>query len=243
MNAAVEPTNKLAAVSHPVVSRSSPRVAAISRPAALALLSPDLVAAHDPYGVQTEALRELRSQLILRWFGECRTLAVIGARAADDAETLAANLAIVMAQLGEETLLVDANLREPRVHELFSLRPAVGLSDLLKNRDVHDQALLPVPAVANLHVLCVGAKPANPQELVSRTSFMYLMKILPEKFRAVIVATPPALQYADAQIIGARAQGCLLVTRRHRTRIAEIERIKGQLVPGKAVLVGGVIRE
>jgi capsular exopolysaccharide synthesis family protein len=200
------------------------------------------VAALDPAGPRAEALRELRSQLILRWFGEHRALAVLGAHADDDADTVAANLAIGMAQLGEPTLLIDANLRAPRQHELFGLKPLAGLSDLLRNRDVHDLALLPVQAVDHLHVLCAGTVPSNPQELVSRTPFMYLLKTLPERFRAIIVATPPALAFADAQVIAARAHGCLLVTRRHHTRLADVARVQEQLVPGKAVLLGGVIQ-
>jgi protein-tyrosine kinase len=78
---------------------------------------------------------------------------------------------------------------------------------------------------------------------VSRTPLIYLLKTLPDRFRAVIIATPPALEYADAQIIAARARGCVLVTRRHRTRIADVARVKTQLEPAKAVLLGAVIRE
>jgi Mrp family chromosome partitioning ATPase len=111
------------------------------------------------------------------------------------------------------------------------------------NRDVHDHALLSVPAVENLHVLCAGAIPTNPQELVSRAPFIYLMKTLPERFRAIIIATPPALDYSDAQMIAARAQGCLLVTCRHHTRLADVERVKAQLKPAGATLLGGVIQE
>jgi capsular exopolysaccharide synthesis family protein len=146
-----------------------------------------------------------------------------------------------MAQLGEQTLLIDANLRYPRQHELFGLHPPAGLTDLLQNRDVHAEALLTVPAVENLHVLCAGAVPINPQELLSRTPLIYLLKTLPERYHAVIVATPPALDYADAQIVAARARGCLLVTRRHRTRLADVARVKAQLEPGQSVLLGGVI--
>jgi chain length determinant protein tyrosine kinase EpsG len=208
-----------------------------------AALSRTLVAALDPAGAAAEALRELRSQLVLRWFGEKRTLAVLGARAEDDADTVVANLAIAMAQLGEPTLVIDANLRAPRQHELFGLKAVFGLSDLLRNRDVHDDAILPVQAVDNLHVLCAGAIPTNPQELVSRTPFQYLMKTLPDRFRAIIVATPPVLSCADAQIIAARTQGCVLVTRRHHTRLAEVEQIKDRLASGRATLVGGVVRE
>ena len=216
--------------------RRRPRVA----PTALAA---ELYAAREPAGERAEALRWLRSQLILRWFGDCCTLAVVGAHTDDGAEVVAANLAIAMAQLGEQTLLIDANLRQPRQHELFGLEPAFGLTDLLRNRDVHDRALLPVPAVPSLHVLCAGAVPPNPQELLSRTSLIYLLKTLPERFRAILIATPPALGFADVQVIAARARGCLLVTRRHRTRVRDVELLKSRLEPGGAVLLGGVMQE
>jgi len=236
MNAAVEQSATLEP--RPVERRARPRG---THP--LAALSPELVSAHFPASGPAESLRELRSQLLLRWFTEHRTLAVIGAHDEDGADVVAANIAIAMAQLGESTLLIDANLREPRQHQLFGLRPIVGLSALLQNRDVHVEAVQPVPAVAHLHVLCAGSLPTNPQELVSRTPLIYLLKTLPERFRAVIVATPPALAYADAQIIAARARGCVLVTRRHRTRVADVARVKSQLEPAQAVLLGAVIRE
>jgi len=236
MNAAVQTSATLD--SRPAERRARPRGA---HP--LAALSPALVAAHAPAGSQAESLRELRSQLLLRWFHEHRTLAVIGAHEQDGADVVAANIAIAMAQLGESTLLIDANLRDPRQHLLFGLRPIAGLSALLQNRDVHTEAVMSVPAVEHLHVICAGNLPANPQELVSRTPLIYLLKTLPERFRAVIVATPPALAYADAQIIAARARGCVLVTRRHRTRVADVARVKSQLEPAQAVLLGAVIRE
>lgn len=238
MNAVVERPANL--VSRTV--RSAAR-AIVTSVAAAPGLDRKLVAALDPAGARAEALRDLRSELILRWFGEKRTLAVLGPRASDEADVVAANLAIVMAQLGEPTLLIDANLRAPVVHSLFGLQPAVGLTDLLRNRDVHDEAIVRVQAIENLWLLPAGPAVENPQELVSRTPFIYLMKTLPERFRAVVVATPPAVPYADAQVIAARAEGCLLVTRRHRTRVADVARVKAQLVAGKTTLLGGVVRE
>lgn len=239
MSAVIEREVKTVARVVPALQRPPNVIAGASATA----LSRALIAAHDPAGPRAEAFRRLRTELVLRWFGDKRTLAVIGAREEDDADTVAANLAILMAQLGEPTLLVDANLRSPRQHTLFGLKPAVGLADLLRNRDVHDEAIVPIPAIENLHVLCAGAVPPNPQELVTRTPFIYLMKTLPERFRAVIVATPPALDCADAQVIADRTQGCLLVTRRHRTRVVDVERVKEQLRSGNTMLVGGVIRE
>jgi len=206
--------------------------------------SPLLVALHQPQGRVTEQMRELRSQLILRWFKDGKTaLAVTGARARDGSSVIAANLAIVLAQLGERTLLIDANFRKPRQQELFALKPEAGLADLLRGRDVYDEALTAVPSLEHLRVLCAGATPANPQELLSRASFIYVLKTMADKYRAIVIDTPPALEFADAQIVAARAQGCLLVTRRHRTRLADIEEVKGRLQPTGAQLLGAVINE
>jgi chain length determinant protein tyrosine kinase EpsG len=206
-------------------------------------LSPQLVTAHVPDCPRAEALRELRSQLVLRWFAECRTLAVLAPRSEDGCSVVAANLAIAFSQLDQPTLLIDANFRDSQQHKLFGLSPTVGLADLLRNPDVYDEALISVPGFENLRVLCTGVIPVNPQELVTRTSFTYLMKTVPAHFKAIIIDTPPALSYADAQIIAARARGCLLVTRRHRTRLREVALVKSQLEPSAAVLLGAVINE
>src|SRR5262249_53130452 len=128
-------------------------------------------------------------------------------------------------------------------HQLFGLHPPAGLTDLLQTRDVRADASLPVPAVDSLHVLCAGAIPVNPQELLSRTPLIALLAALQERYHAVIVATPPALEYADAPVAAARARGCLLVARRHRTLVADVARVKSQLEPAKALLLGGVVCE
>ena len=205
-------------------------------------LNPVLVAALQPDSPQAEALRELRSQLLLRWFGGGRrTLAVVGARSSDGCSSLAANLAIVLAQLGQPTLLVDADLRGPRQQELFGLAPDSGVADLLRVHDFYERAVVQVPAVGNLGVLCAGAVPSSPQELVSGPAFIDLLRAASARFAVIVVDTPPVLDFADAQIIAARAGGCLLVTRRHRTRLADVEAVKERLKPTGAQVVGAVI--
>jgi chain length determinant protein tyrosine kinase EpsG len=254
MNAVATPRLQLAAVQHPDPYAADPGCTGV-RPAyrpqtfitdAEGQWNPSklLIGMHQPQSRHTEALRELRSQLILRWFKDGRTtLAVTGGRSGDGCSVVAANLAIVLAQLGERTLLIDANFRNPQQHELFSLRPEAGLADLLRGRDAYDEALTAVPSLEHLRVLCAGAAPANPQELLSRASFIYVLKKMADKYRAIVIDTPPALAYADAQIVSARAQGCLLVTRRHRTKLADVEDVKRRLEPTGATLLGSVIND
>jgi protein-tyrosine kinase len=205
-------------------------------------LDPTLIAAHRPFSAPAEALRELRSQLLLRWSDhERKSLAVIAPRRRSGCSRLAANLAIVFAQLGERTLLIDANLRRPSQHALFAVPPVAGLSNFLAGRCELDETLTPIAPFEHLHVLCAGTRPPNPQELLGRVTFRYLVETAATRFDVVIVDTPAILEYADAQIIAAAAGGGLLATRRHRTRLADVERARDKFGLTRAVLLGTAI--
>lgn len=205
-------------------------------------LSPELITAYQPRSRRAEELRTLRSELVLRWFGRGNSvLAVVEARAGNGGNVLAANLAVTFAQLGERTLLIDANLRTPTQHTLFGLAGTSGLVDFIQGRDSLDKALTNVPGFSRLSVMCAGATPPNPQELLGHISFGYLLETSPAKYDVVIVDAPPLLECADAQLIAARAGGAVLATRRHRARLADALRVKAQLGSAGAVLLGAVI--
>jgi protein-tyrosine kinase len=205
-------------------------------------LNPELVTAYQPDSARAEELRTLRSELTLRWFNRGnRALAVIGARPEHGANLLAANLAVTFAQLGERTLLIDGNLRTPSQHTLFGIKPDFGLVDFLKGRENLENSMTKVPGFSRLSVICAGARPPNPQELLGRVSFGYLMESAPAKFDVVIVATPPMLHCADALLIASRARGAVLATKRHRTRVADVMRVKSQLEASDVQLLGAVI--
>ncbi len=208
-------------------------------------LHPSLYLAYAPFSVQAEALRILRSQLLLRWGSadNNKTLMLLGAHKGSGCSRVAANLAIAFSQLGERTLLVDANLRAPRQHELFGLSMTDGLCDLLGGRSSLSQAIMPVPAFPHLSVLGAGVRVPNPQELLSRVSFSYLMQTLPASFDILIVDSPPMLEFADAQLIAAQAGNCVLVTRQHESRMADVDAVREQLRISGATLIGAVINE
>lgn len=203
-----------------------------------------LYAAYEPFDAAAELMRGLRSTLCLRWFTEKnKILTIVGSRSGEGCSNLAANLAISFAQLGERTLLIDADLRAPTQHKLFGLETDKGLTSLLGGRSSVQDSLLQVELFPQLSVLCAGNGVPNPQELLGRLTFTYLMETLPSGFDVVIVDTPPILDYADAQMVAARTGGALLVGRRGRTRIADIAKSKQQLqVPG-STLLGMVINE
>src|SRR5690349_5095867 len=154
-------------------------------------LSPRLIAAYEPFSPQVESLRAIRSQLMLRWFARGRrALAIVGVDQDDGAALFAANLAIVFSQLGEQTLLVDANLRAPRQQDAFAIKPRAGLSDLLAGRADLD-VIARVPAFVDLSVMPAGTLPPNPQELLSREVFRNLNTQLEARYDIVLYDVPP----------------------------------------------------
>jgi chain length determinant protein tyrosine kinase EpsG len=206
-------------------------------------LSSRLVAAYEPFSPQVESLRAVRSQLMLRWFARGRrALAVVGVAPDDGAALFAANLAIVFSQLGEQTLLVDANLRAPRQQEAFALKTRQGLSDLLAGRADLD-VVARVPAFADLSVMPAGTLPPNPQELLARGTFRNLNAQLESRYDVVLYDVPPFRDGVDAVAVAGRAGGALLVTRKHHTRIADIGRAAEQLVDAGCEVLGSVLME
>ena len=204
--------------------------------------SPELFAIARPHGRQSEALRTLRSQLLMRWFTERRkSIAVSAARPGEGCATLTANLAVSFAQLGERVLLIDANLRDPQQHRLFGLNNGAGLSGLLSERCDVETALAAVPGFDNLNVMVAGALPPNPQELLNRVAFSYLVETAPRLFDVILIDTPAMLEFADAQLIGALTGGYVLATRRHQTRFDDVEAIQRQLQGSRIEIVGAVV--
>ncbi|UVW29926.1 chain length determinant protein tyrosine kinase EpsG [Massilia sp. H6] len=206
-------------------------------------LSPRLVAAYEPFSPQVESLRAIRSQLMLRWFARGRrALAICAVTPEDGCSLFAANLAVVFSQLGEHTLLVDANLRSPRQHDMFGMKPRQGLSDLLAGRADLD-VIARVPAFLDLSLLPAGTLPPNPQELLAREGFRNLNTQLESRYDVVLYDLPPFAAGADALAAAGRAGGVLLVACKHRTHIASIGRMAEQMAESGAEVVGSVVVE
>ncbi|MFL6676671.1 MAG: chain length determinant protein tyrosine kinase EpsG [Massilia sp.] len=208
-----------------------------------AAFSPRLVAAYEPFSPQVESLRAIRSQLMLRWFARGRrALAIVGVDPDDGASLFASNLAVVFSQLGEQTLLVDANLRAPRQQELFGLKARQGLSDVLAGRADLD-VIARVPSFVDLSVMPAGTLPPNPQELLAREGFRNLNTLLESRYDVVLYDLPPFGLGADALAVAGRAGGVLLVARKNHTRIANLGKMAEQLVEAGGEVLGSVVVE
>lgn len=206
-------------------------------------VSTELVMAYRPFSAEAEALRGLRTELKLCWFDGTpgrRMLAVVGTERGDGRSWLAANLAVAFSQLGERTLLIDADLRGPRQHLMFNLASHGGLSAVLAGRG-DATSLRRIGELPDLAVLPAGAVPPNPQELLGRPSFTRFLEEIADQFDIILIDTPAAALYADAQSIAARAGAALLVARRDQTRVPDAQRLAAGLTRHGVTLVGSVL--
>ncbi len=208
-------------------------------------VSTEVVAAYDPFSPQVEALRALRAQLMLRWFDHdaARTaLAVVSASRGEGRSYIAANLAVVFSQLGERTLLIDADLRNARQHELFGIDNRVGLSALLSGRAGLD-TVHRVPGLLSLSVLPAGATPPNPQELLARPAFQQLLAECAGHYDVVLLDSPPASDTADAQTLAVRAGAALIIVRKASSRTWRVRGVSDSVAQAKASIVGAVLND
>ena len=205
-------------------------------------VSPELVAAFEPNSERVEALRQLRSQLVLRRAAEPRlnTIAVVGVGRGEGRSWLAANLAVLFSQLGERTLLIDGDLRHPRQQELFRLAPAGGLTSRLAERG-EKCALQPHPRFGQLSVLQAGIVPPNPQELLARPAFGAQLAVARDSFQMTLVDTPAAEIGADAQLVAATCGSAVVVARRHASSQPRVARLAVSLHEAGVNVIGGVL--
>jgi protein-tyrosine kinase len=214
-------------------------------PGELRPLSDELVAAYQPFSTRVEQLRAIRSQLMLRWFDraeERQVLTIVGAERSEGRTYLAANLAIVFSQLGERTLLVDADMREPRQHYLFHLENQIGLSTLLAGRS-REEAIVRISDLAGMSVLPAGPTPPNPLELLNRLNFDEFMLQAKSAYDVVIVDTPAITSGEDAAMIAVRTGAALAVARSGSTRVAAYADLVQGLMDAGVAVVGSVLNE
>lgn len=207
--------------------------------------SPELITLAQPFSVQAEAIRAVRSQVTMRWNkadSPRQALAVISPGAGDGKTYFAANLAVSLAQLGGRTLLVDADLRSPRQHEVFRVSNAAGLSTLLSGRAEH-QVIQAVDGVTGLFVLPCGPIPPNPLELIERPAFGLLMRELTSKFDHVVIDTAAASLGADACVVAAKCGAALVLTRKHENKVVALQDLVASLAGSTVQLVGAVVNE
>jgi receptor protein-tyrosine kinase len=208
-------------------------------------LSQELIAAYQPDHPLVERLRELRSQVAVRAVCEPRKHPLVGVISSDRGDGrsfVAANLAVVFAQMGQRTLLIDADMRNPSQHKFFRCDNRVGLSTLLAGR-CGVECLHRVGAFPNIFVLTAGPTPPNPLELLERPVFNQLLKSADTNFRVVIVDTPAGVLAADARLVGNRTGANIVIARSDHTRTRNGQRLIQALKADQTNVLGVVLND
>ncbi len=194
-----------------------------------------------PRSVVAEAYRTIRTSIFFGVSkGGARTILVTSPAPGDGKTTLASNLAIAMAQAGQRTLIIDADLRKPKQHKIFNVNSEPGLANVLAGTTRLDEAIQPGP-VKGLDILSCGPQVPNPSEILNSDIFARTLESMTKCFDRIIIDSPPVVPVADSQIIAARCDIILLVVRAEKSTRRIIQRARDNIVGVGGHLLGAVV--
>ena len=190
-----------------------------------------------------ESYRHLRTSLLLSSAGTApRTILVTSSQPSEGKTTTAINTAFMLAQTGAKVLIIDCDLRRPRLHAHFNIPNAQGLTNCLSgNASDVDSVIQDYVPLPNLKLLTSGPMPPNPAELLGSEEMRKLLATVSEKFTHVIVDSPPAISFTDASILSTFVDGVILVVHGGRSSRAVVRRAKQQLLDIGAHIFGIVL--
>ena len=193
-----------------------------------------------PRHAVSEAYRSLRTALLLSSAEQLRAVALTSAQSGEGKTATAANLAVVMAQLGRQVLLIDADLRKPRLHRVFNLSNREGLVHCLAGGEPVEK-LTQATSVPGLFVLPSGTIPPNPSELLASDRMRELLVAAQRRFDLVIVDTPPLLAVTDASVVGTMVDGTIFCLHAGRVLREEAQASCDRLRQGGVRVLGTVL--
>ncbi|MEE8368447.1 MAG: polysaccharide biosynthesis tyrosine autokinase, partial [Thermoanaerobaculia bacterium] len=193
-----------------------------------------------PRSSVSEAYRSLRTALLLSSAEDLITIAVSSAQPGEGKTSTVVNLAIVMEQLGKRVLLIDADLRKPRIHKIFRVPNRDGLVSCLTRGEDLETAIQPTQ-LPNLFVLPSGPVPPNPSELLASERMRSLLKHARDRFDSIILDTPPILPVSDAVVIGAITDGTVICLQAGKVPRDEAVSARDRLGMGEVKILGVVL--
>ena len=193
-----------------------------------------------------EELRSLRTELVMRVGvrrNKAAAFAVLGAGLGEGRSQLCGELALAFAQLSGRTLLVDADLRNPKLSSMFiGARADLGLTEVLLGQ-CKTVPLHPVVGSPNLALLTAGTRPLNPVDLLSGGQFERLMRDWSRAYDYVVIDTPPSKQFSDGVVIANAAHNVILVARRNQTSFDDVKELQRRLNATQARIIGAVLND
>lgn len=206
------------------------------------MLSESLITLTDPTSAAAEAYRTLRINLEFASVDKpIKTLLVASTSPDDDKETVLGNLAVVLADGGQQIILVDADLRRPRLHTLFGLSNTQGFSDMFR-----DDALLETPPLqtipnTTLSVLPSGTLPQIPSQILNSAKMKQVLETLKTMADLVLFNAPPLITVTDGALLASRVDGTLLTVKANVSKREHVQEAKSRLAKVNATLLGAVL--
>ena len=199
------------------------------------------VVERDPHSGPSEAFRSLRASLALRPLGKkARRILITSTSAGEGKSLVAANLAIVFANDGQRTLLMDADLRRPSAHKLFEVADSDGLAAVLEDRASWEAAVRD-SGIPNLSILNAGKVPHNPSELLGSAAMRQLLDALDARFDRIVVDCPPVFGVSDPLALLPSMEGVIFVVQFNRTGRRAAARALDKLREGNTPILGVVL--
>lgn len=199
----------------------------------------ELVPERHPRLAVAEAYRSLRTALLLSSAERLQVVTVTSAEAGEGKTTTAVNLAVVLAQLGKRVLLVDADLRKPRVHQIFNLSNRLGLVSYLTG-SAEAETTVAASDIAGLSVCPSGPQPPNPSELLASDRMTRFVDVVRKRFDYVILDSPPVLAVSDAILPGSLSDGVVLCFRANQIHREAVRNCRDQLRLSEVKILGAV---
>ena len=203
--------------------------------------STKLLTAASTFAVK-EAYNSIRTNLLFTQQGEKCPIFVVTSPTANNGKTInSANLAINFAQMGKKTLVIDADMRNPSLHKLFSLSSRNGLSEILAG--LTDNITVTKTDIENLSVLTSGKIPPNPTELLSSPRMDKLLDFVKEHYDCVFIDTPPVNIVTDATVFSQKATGYVIIVKTDTTNIPELKTTVSTLQGINANILGFILND
>jgi len=189
----------------------------------------------------SEGYRNLRTNIQFSgWNQKLQVLAVTSTQAGEGKTTTISNLSVAYAHEGKKVLLIDADLRHPSLHSIFSVANRSGLSNLLANQCTYGE-IVHQTTIDNLYLVTAGPVPPNPTELLSSDKLKEIIAFWREEYDVVLIDTSPVMAVADGLIVSSVSDGVILVVQAGKVKREFIMKTKEKLELAKANILGVVL--
>lgn len=202
-----------------------------------------LITYSNPDSIISDQFRTIRTNIkFLPVKRKNRVILITSPGKGDGKSTTTANLAVSMAQQNEKVLLIDANLREPTIHKMFTITNQVGLTDLLTNKASFNEVVCKT-GIGKLDVLTSGSTFLNPAELLESQRMTAFLQVIGSSYDIILIDSPPVIKSTETRVLANQSDGVVLVINRKKTKLGKMAESRKLLELVDAKLVGAIINE